>query len=187
MSGRVPDLVVIAGASEPALMETTIRDLLAAAADAAIAVEHVRLPALQRVIDALEKVDRCRLILARLDVHMLDAPATTPDSNRQAVERLLTYASSGRLEIRSAGAIRWDPDFSLYRMRDGRLGTFCLFGAHYLAPPHQGIDWPLTCMLTRRTAVRRITTHFEEVWSAAHDVIRPVTETLERQLCVSSP
>lgn len=183
---RAPDLVVIDGAAEPALMETTMRDLLASSSDVAFAVERVRLPALHRVVDLLERVERCRLTLARLDAHMLDAPSGITETNRRSIERLLAFASSGRLEVRSAGAMRWDPDFSLYQMADRRLGTFCLFGAHYLAPPHAGLDWPLTCLLTRRTAVQRVAAHFDEMWAAAHDVIGPVTDTLERQLCGTS-
>lgn len=182
---HAPGLVVISGAAEPELMESTMRDLLAASSDVALAVEHVRLPSLHRVIDVLEHVGHCRMALARLELHHLGVGPRPDGADRKGVERLLAYAASGRLEIRSAGAMRWDPDFSLFRMADRRCGTFCLFGAHYLAPPHPALDWPLTCLLTRRAAVRRVAAHFEQLWDAAHDVLGPVVESLERELCGS--
>ncbi len=185
MKRRVPDVVMMSGAADSTLMESTMRDLVAASAEVTIAVHHVRVSALHRVIDVLERVDRCRLVLARLDLHMLDDSRAAGDAGRDNIERLLTFACSGRLEIRSAGAMRWDPDFSVFRMRDRRCGMFCLFGAHYLAPPHAGLDWPLTCLLTRRTVIAEVEYHFRELWNAAHDVLGPVADTLERRLWTS--
>jgi hypothetical protein len=185
MNLRAPDLVMISGASEPTMVEATMRDLLGASSDVSLAVARVRLPALRRIVDVLESVDRCRIALARLDLHALDGSARADGADGQALERLLAYARSGRLEVRSAGAVRWDPDFSLFRMRDRRCGTFCLFGAHYLAPPQPELDWPLTCLIARRAAVGRVAAHFESLWNAAHDALGPVMEALEQQLCVS--
>lgn len=182
MKRRVPDIVMMSGAAEPAWMESTMRDLVAASSEVLMAVQHVRLSALHRVIDALERADHCRLVLARLDLHMLDGSRPAGDAGRDNIERLLTFAGSGRLEIRSAGAMRWAPDFSVFQMRDRRCGMFCLFGAHYLAPPHPGLDWPLTCLLTRRTVIAEVEYHFRELWDAAHDALGPVAETLERRL-----
>ncbi len=133
------------------------------------------------IADVLPDVQRCRITLARLDaasLHMQPAAA-----HRHSIERLLAFARSGRLEIRSAGAVRWVPDFSLFSMREPAGGMLCLFGAHYLAPPHPGIDWPLTCVLARPAAVQRAAEHYESLWTAAHDAIGPVTDMLERQLC----
>lgn len=184
MRRRAPDVVMMSGAADSTLMESTMRDLVAASAEVTIAVHHVRVSALHRVIDVLERVDRCRLVLARLDLHMLD-DSTCGDTVRDNIERLLAFAGSGRLEIRSAGAMRWDPDFSIFQMRDRRCGMFCLFGAHYLAPPHPGLDWPLTCLLTQRTVIAEVESHFRELWDAAHDALGPVAETLERRLWTS--
>lgn len=181
---RAPNLVVISGVEQPELMQSTMVELLTASSDVAFAVQHVRLPSLFRIIHVLERVGRCRMVLARLDLHLL-SDGTGGVSDRDGVQRLLAYAASGQLEIRSAGAMRWDPDFSLFRMTDRRCGTLCLFGAHYLAPPHGGLDWPLTFLLMRRPAVTRVAEHFEQIWNAAHDVLNPVVQSLEREVCRS--
>lgn len=183
MSIETPDVVMIPGTTSAALLQKTMHDLIGASIEVAFAVEHVRLPALHMIADVLPAVQHCRITLARLDASSLDVRAPQLDEQRVAIERLLEFARSGRLQIRAAGAVRWDPDFSLFRMRDAALGTLCLFGAHYLAPPHAGIDWPLTCVLSRPAPVRRAVQHYESLWAAAHDALGPVTETLERQLC----
>lgn len=183
MSIETPDVVMIPGTTSAALLQKAMHDLIGASIEVAFAVEHVRLPALHMIADVLPAVQHCRITLARLDASSLDVRAPQLDEQRVAIERLLEFARSGRLQIRAAGAVRWDPDFSLFRMRDAALGTLCLFGAHYLAPPHAGIDWPLTCVLSRPAPVRRAVQHYESLWAAAHDALGPVTETLERQLC----
>lgn len=178
-----PDVVIIPGTGSADLLQMTMRELIAGSRDVAFAIERVRLPALHMVADILPTLERCRMTLARLDAHSLDAGGRGDAEHRHSLERLLEFARSGRLEIRSAGAIRWEPDFSLFHMNDPACGTFCLFGAHYLAPPHAGIDWPLTCVISRRSAVRRAVQHYESLWAAAHDALGAVTDTLERQLC----
>lgn len=186
MNMRAPDAVLIRGASAPHLLESTIRELVAASSDVAFAVEHVRLASLHRVSDVLPGVARCRIVLGRLDVHRLDLGGAQGDPQRLGLQRLLDHARGGSLQIRTAGALRWDPDFSLYHHADRRCGSFCLLGAHYLAPPHPGIDWPLTCLLTGRRAVQHAVQHFEGIWTGAHDALGPIMETLERRLCAST-
>lgn len=178
-----PDLVVIPGTGSADLLQLTMRELIAGSRQVAFAVERVRLPALHMVADVLPGLERCRMTLARLDAHSLGAAAPSSAAHRDSLQRLLDFARSGRLEIRAAGALRWEPDFSLYSMNDPACGTFCMFGAHYLAPPHAGIDWPLTCVFSRRSAIRRAVQHYESLWAAAHDALGVVTDTLERQLC----
>lgn len=183
MSTGAPDVVMIPGTTSAALLQQTMRDLIGASVEVAFAVERIRLAALHVIADVLPTAQRCRITLARLDASTLDARAPQMDAHRRGIERLLAFARSGRLQIRAAGTVRWDPDFSLFRMRNTELGTLCLFGAHYLAPPHAGIDWPLTCVLARPAPVQRAVQHYESLWAAAHDALGPVTETLERQLC----
>lgn len=186
MNVRSPDAVLIAGASTPSLLESTIRELVSASSEVAFAVEHVRLSALHRVADVLQSVNRCRIVLGRLDVHRLEIEGSQGDARRIGLLSLLDLARGGRLQIRTAGALRWDPDFSLYHFTDRRYGSVCLLGAHYLARPHTGIDWPLTCLLTGPRTVQRAVRHYEAVWTGAHDALAAVTETLERQLCTST-
>ncbi len=186
MNMRAPDAVLIRGASAPDLLESTIRELVSASSDVAFAIEQVRLSSLHRVADVLLGVARCRFVLGRLDAHRLDLDGVQGETRRLGLQRLLDHTRNGGLQIRTAGVLRWEPDFSLYHHADRRYGSFCLLGAHYLAPPHPGIDWPLTCLLTGRRAVQHAVGHFEEIWTGGHDAIAPITEALERRLCAST-
>ena len=177
----VPDVVLIPGHDVNRPLPEFIADLLSVASEVCIAIQRVRLHALQVIAPQLDGLRRCRIILAHLDVNTLDLDRTGAEPQMLALERLLAFARSGRLQVRSAGAIRWHPDFSVFHLDRSTPSTVCLLGAHYLAPLHKGIDWPLTCVLAQTIAVGQAQHHFESVWQGSHDALPAVIAELLRQ------
>ncbi|MEX0907406.1 MAG: hypothetical protein WD054_03670, partial [Gemmatimonadota bacterium] len=95
--------------------------LLAAGGHADIAVSHVRLAAIDLTDLEMAGVLSCRILLDRLDAHLLTDRGDTGDVVR--FRALLRFVESGRVEIRSAGVAAWVPDFSIYReLRQSRDG-----------------------------------------------------------------
>lgn len=177
----VPDFVLIPGHDMSMPLPEFIAELLSVASEVCLAIQHVRLHALQVVAPQLDGLRRCRITLAHLDVNTLDLSHTGAEPQVLALEQLLAFARSGRLEVRSAGAIRWHPDFSVFHLDRATPSTVCLLGAHYLAPLHKGIDWPLTCVLAQETAVGQAQHHFDSVWQRSHDALPAVIAELQRQ------
>jgi hypothetical protein len=164
------------------LLARTMRELIAASTEIAFAVARVRLSALESIARMIPELERCRLVLAQFTASGLILPHDVIHDRRDGLLQLLEYARSERIEVRSAGASRWEPDFSLFRLRaDG--DSVCMLGAHHLLPAENDIEWPLTCVLTQRSAVKRAHTHFESVWQSAHDVKPAIVGILEQELC----
>lgn len=156
--------------------------LLTGAATADIAVARIRLGALDLRADEVGAVDRCRVLLGRLDVGML---LDTTDMARRdgriaaAADRLSVlraFARSGRLEIRAAGTDGWTPDFSVFR---GAVET-ALLGAHYFGTRDYPIGGPsFTAITTDPPAISLLSARFVELWERGHDVLPAVRDVLE--------
>src|SRR4051812_43114754 len=103
------------------------------AESADFAIGHVRLCAIDLSDQELSRVRMCRLLIDRLDVEMLsDAADIAASGNGLALnlERLLVFARSGRLQLRSAVTPSWSPDFSIFTGLPGTneapSGAMCL-------------------------------------------------------------
>ena len=179
---RPPPVAVIPASPGGAVLSATLLDLMQASTETAFAVTHIRLRALETVVSLLPGMQACRLVVGGFNAAGLAVPGAPDPARRGCVEQLLLHASSGRFEFRSAGAGRWNPDFSLYRLEGGGHFSVCMFGAHYLLPLDE-VEWPLTCVLTRRAAVQEAHRHFEALWASAHDVRPALLSMLEQQLC----
>ena len=176
-------MCVIPPSPDGRLLSGTLKDLVGASVEVAFAVRHVRIAALGSIAELLPGVQRCRLVVAHLDARALGISGNVNEDRRLRLAQLLEYACTDQLEVRSAAAERWEPDLSLFRFYGSKRFDACLMGAHYLMPLDHGIDWPLTCAFTNRTAVARAEAHFESLWNAAHDVRTAVVEALEQCLC----
>jgi hypothetical protein len=86
---------------------------------------------------------------------------------------------SGRLEVRSTGAPRWSPDFSIYHGLGHTGEAAMLLGANYFQLV-QSQSVALTCVLRDPSAVNRAAKNFEQLWQDAYDVLPVIKETLEQ-------
>jgi len=165
------------------------RGLLRHATSADIAVARMRLAAIDFREPELAGLECCRVVLGQFDVHALvDAVeaasgAPTAAANLGVLQR---FMASGRLEIRSAGARRWRPDFCV--LRGARLRQIGAPDAATLVG-HLGIGGigdgsgggpSLTCVLAGKDATDRAGAAFERLWTAGHDVLDVVADTLSR-------
>jgi hypothetical protein len=164
--------------SRPTVREV-IGSLMASSATADLAVARIRLAALDLTEHELG-VRRCRLLLGRLDAAALaDAPVGAPAGAnlRASLGRLLRFAASGRLEVRSAGIGAWQPDFSVF---GGPGAATCLVGAHYFVSPDLIVGPSLTCVTTDPDAVALVRRRFAWLWDRSHDVLPAIVEVLQR-------
>lgn len=163
---------------DPGAVRRTVRRLLARSARADLAIRRLRLAALRFDGGDLDRV-RVRLLVGRLDVDTVaGAPgaAVFEDRRKAELERLREVVRAGRVQVRTAGMMRWDPDFSVFRQaRSG--GGLVLVGSHRFDVPDPGPVRPLCAGLlgARRVAVAR--ERFEGLWAGGYDV-GPVVEDL---------
>ena len=161
----------------PSVRETIGR-LFSTAQRADLAIARVRLAAVDLRSDEIGSLQRCRLLLSTVDANLLhDSSAQTSPERRRIVERLIAWASSGRLELRSCGVLAWSPDFSIYH-HDGRTRDVALVGAHYFQSMFSGHGVALTCVIRQQAAVRHAAERFEELWSSGYDVLPVVVDAL---------
>ena len=159
--------------SEPRL-RALIGELLLASESVEIAVARMRLAHLDLSDQEVAEPRRCRVLLGQLDAStLLDAGA----ASRDAVDRLIRWAASGRLEVRSAGIGAWTPDFSVYRT--GTAGT-CLLGAHYFGSPQLTVGPSFTAVTEDPRTVTTLRRRFDELWARSHDVLPAIVGVLER-------
>jgi hypothetical protein len=169
-------------AGTPSLREVIGR-LLSAAAEADMAVAHVRLSAIDLTAGEASGIRRCRFLLGRLEAAGLTHLGAGAD--RTHLRRLHELLRSGQVEIRSAGLAAWTPDFSVFRgVRDSgtESGDTCIVGAHYFHQPPCAAGPSLTCIMTGRHAVEMAGRRFSSLWRQAHDVQPAVLDTVERLL-----
>jgi hypothetical protein len=150
-----------------------IGELMAAADRVDFALARIRLANLDLSEDEVAP-ERCRVLLGHVDASTL---LDTDAADRMAVEGLIRWAGSGRLEVRSAGIGAWTPDFSLYHTADG--GT-CLLGAHYFGAPYLTVGPSFTAVSTDPDARAVLGRRFDELWGRSHDVLPAIVAVLER-------
>jgi hypothetical protein len=178
--------VLIDETAAPSL-RTVIGGLLCNAVSADFAVSAVRLAALDLTIGETSSVQRCRILLGRLDAVELGSIGAHGAAAAPHLIVLKEFLLSGRVEIRSAGVHAWMPDFSVYTGLCGDGPTaVCLVGAHYFRVPWVAEGPSLTCVLFDRGAIVRARNRFEALWGRAHDVLPAVLKELEHTLHGSS-
>lgn len=149
--------------------------LLTESTDVAFAMRRIRLARLDLSPRELRQVARCRVLLGRLDAEALAGSAAEDASVRTAA--LLDMAASGRLEVRAAGLITWEPDFSLFTRPDGT--STLLFGCHQFGP--QSVEsLVMACAVDDAATIRSARMRFNELWERGHDALEAVTSALCR-------
>jgi hypothetical protein len=159
-------------------LRQTLGVLLSTARHADIAIAHLRLAGLDLTASEAGGLERCRVLLGRLDAAVLFDSAADAGVSRQRFELLAAFARSGRLEMRTAPHHIWTPDFSIFRGLPADE-TAALVGAHYFGRPYPRYGLAFTCVLKQHAAVRACSTRFEELWQAGYDVLPVVLETLD--------
>ena len=173
--------------SSPSVRETIGR-LFATAERADLAIARVRLAAVDLDLAEIVGLQRCRLLLSRLDADLLHDGVSQDllPERRVVLQRLFAWTQSGRLEVRSAGVLAWVPDFSVYHNVAG-AGDVLLLGAHYFQSMFSGHGAELTCCLRQASAVRRAAERFEDLWDRAYDVLPIIAEGLAQTLDATIP
>jgi len=165
--------------SRPSLRER-LGSLLARAREADFAIARIRLDALDLSTTEMAGVRRCRVLVGRLDAHTLAGSGSVdPDEIERRFQALRDFLDTGRLEVRAAGLLTWNPDFSVLRgVADGPPADVALIGAHYFARPYDGDGLALTCIATDPRAIALATARFDELWERAYGVEEALRATL---------
>ena len=159
--------------SDPPLRDV-IGALMTDAETVDFAVARIRLANLDLSEAEVGSMRRCRVLVGRLDAStLLDADAARAES----VARLIRWARSGRLEVRSAGIGSWAPDFSIYHTPSG---TCSLLGAHYFGSPQLTVGPSFTVVTEHRDATALLRRRFDGLWDRSHDVLPAIVKVLER-------
>jgi hypothetical protein len=160
------DAVVLDESTGPPL-RWLIGALLAAAVRADVAIEHVRLGAVDLTAPELQSVF-CRLLLGRLDVGAL-AELERAGAPEQRLAAIAAFLDSGRLDVRAAGVLRWRPDFAVFELPPPQAPV-ALIGALYFHDAAVGGGPALTCVIRSPAAIARLRRRFEELWERGRDV-----------------
>lgn len=160
-------------AASPPLRQV-IGELMAGADHVDFAIARIRLANLDLAEEEVAGPERCRVLLGHLDASTL---LDTDAADRRAVARLIRWARSGRLQVRSAGIGAWTPDFSVYHGPDG--GS-CLVGAHYFGSPHLTVGPSFTVISADAGTRALLSRRFDELWARSHDVLPAILAVLER-------
>jgi hypothetical protein len=170
-------------------LRTVIGRLMARATTADFAVARVRLTAVELTDEEVATLESCRVLLGRLDVDALSTPDPAGPPSPAAVAGLGTLRSflqSGRIQVRTAGATLWVPDFSIL----GGIGrgpgcagdAVCMVGAHYFARPYPTRGPALTCLLADAGSVASARERFDELWEFGYDVLPVIADRLDALL-----
>ena len=160
------DAVVLDEAASPPL-RLLIGRLLSIADRADVAVEHVRLGAVDLTAPELKRV-QVRLLVGRLDVAEL-ADLDLALAPQQRLGTIADFLDSGRLDLRAAGLLRWRPDFGVFELPPPH-GPIALVGAIYFHDAAVTGGPALTCILRSPAAIARLRRRFDELWVQARDV-----------------
>jgi hypothetical protein len=175
-------MMLFDGRARPSL-RAVLGSALSDSSVASFALRRVRLARVDLAPDELRGVARCRVLLGRLDADALADTGPAPSSARTAA--LLDMAASGRLEVRSASLLTWDPDFAL--VGHGTEDDLLVFGSIQFVPPlpERPIEeLGLACALRDPKMARAAAARFEELWERAHDALEAVTDALCRSRSV---
>ena len=174
-------MIFFDGRGDPSLRAYLGRTL-AESTSASFAIRRIRLARLDLLPEELRAVDRCRVLLGRLDADTLADTGASPASARTAA--LLDMAATGRLEVRSAGLLAWDPDFSVFS-RGSDDEDVLIFGCHQFMPqqPVEGLS--MACAIRHPYVVRAAAVHFDELWERGHDSLEAVTDALCRSRSIN--
>lgn len=170
-------------------LRAVIGALMSRARSADFAVARVRLTAVELTEQEVGTLERCRVLLGRLDIDALSTPDAAGAPAPAAIAGLVTlraFLRSGRIEVRTAGATLWVPDFSILSglpQKGGFVsGAACLVGAHYFARPYPTRGPALTCLLTGTEAVTSARQRFEDLWDLGYDVLPVIADRVDAVL-----
>jgi len=182
--------VLLDDAGQPPL-RSILGDALSRCTDAAFAIRRVRLAGIDLTAAELGPLQSCRVLVGRLDADALHDLPSAHDTRAPALERLLRFAGSGRLAVRSAPQRGWSPDFSVLRGPTANETSpqpdLCFVGAHYFYEPDPPDGPAFTAMFDNADAVELAQRRFDDLWDGAYDVLPAVSHALERLLAVASP
>lgn len=190
LAERMPRLapLLMDDRADPPLRDL-IGGLLARATTADFAISRMRLDGLDLGGGELGGIQRCRVLMGRLDARALDElmGGNNPGSARlHHLQALREFLASGRVEIRAAGVVAWNPDFSILDgLRDAPASAIALVGAHYFLRPYPIEGVALTMMIRAPTAIGRLRARFDELWEEGYDVgevVRAALDHLEVEL-----
>ncbi len=153
-----------------------IGELLTSCAHADLALQRVRLAALDLTDQEVHGPRRCRVLLGQLDAWTLLDADSGPARDRAGLGRLHDWLASGRLEVRSAGIGAWTPDFSIFHHVPAP--PTCLLGAHYFGSPQLAVGPSVTVVISEAAAARLLQRRFNELWERAHDVAPAIVAVL---------
>lgn len=173
-----PPLTLLDERATPPLRDRIGR-LLAGADQAAFALARVRLAFVDLGDEELGSLRRCRVLLGHLDAsNLLDASDSAGrHTHAPSMGRLLRFANSGRLEVRSAGLAAWTPDFGVVQRDAEAMG---LLGAIQFGNPELLSGPTFTAITTDSDAVALLGRRFDQLWHRSHDVLPAIRQVLER-------
>ncbi len=178
MTGRTVGGPTLFDAARPPALRSCVGELLTRSELADFAIGRIRLEAVDLRTAELAGVRRLRVLVGVLDAGtLLDAVAAARLDPRVRANLLVLrdFAGEGRLELRSAGAHRWLPDFSVYASDAGVSAG--LVGAHYFSTaPAAGAA--LTCRVSDPRACRALSERFDALWLDGYDVLDVALEAL---------
>lgn len=161
--------------------DPTFRQFLAqrmrASREAAFAIRRIRLARLDFAADEWRSLERCRVLVGRIDADALDGGPNRLEPERIAL--LLDLAACGRLEVRSAGLTAWEPDFSVLRGATDRDGV-AILGCHRFTAGEPTEGPTLACATDDDAVIRHAAARFDEIWHRGYDVLDAVVESLCR-------
>lgn len=169
------------GAGAGPSLRDIVGELLRTSRQADFALARIRLAAVDLLPQEMTGIERCRVLIGRLDAAtLLDAAidARRDAAGRRRIAVLRELAMSGSLEARAAGIDGWSPDFSVFRGSAGPVAS--LVGAHWFHTPPAGTA--ITAVLHARDAAADIVAlaaAFERLWHSGHDVLDVVREALD--------
>lgn len=173
---------------EPPL-RSVIGGLLTRTERADFAISRLRLDGLDLASAELDSVERCRLLLGRLDARTIEeliGGVERGPVKRDHLELLRGFLSSRRVEVRAAGIIAWNPDFSIFNgLTDAPAPSLALVGAHYFLRPYPVDGAAFTMVLTESDTVGRLQRRFDELWDHGYDVgevVRAALDQLDSEL-----
>lgn len=174
--------------SDPPL-RAVLGSLLARASTADLAISRMRLDGLDLAGGELSSIRRCRVLLGRLDAQALEEMMGGHErgpARRHHLQHLRNFLASGRVEVRAAGVVTWNPDFSILGgLQAAPASTIGLVGAHYFLRPYPIDGAAFTMVLTDAEPVRRLHERFDELWELGYDVgevVRAALEHLDTEL-----